>query len=133
MHSREGAFLGSRKGIGFEIVGIVVALLILLFWASVQSTVSTYTYYAGGWRNFLNWAGSGQGQQFGSLLIVAMLLVLLVSVVSIASKMSAAREEYLAERKKSEEFDKQLGVLLDERSKVTGIPRSVNELEEEQK
>jgi amino acid transporter len=89
-------FVGSRRGIRFEVVGVVSALIVLFIWASLQMAVacrrngscveSGSRLHGGAWHNFLNWVESGQGQTFGVFLIGAMILILLFSVVNILGK-----------------------------------------------
>ena len=80
--------MDARRGIGLELVGIVVALVVLLVWFAISSPVN----YSGprevgtSWSNFLNWVGSSQGQIFGIILGLATLFVLLLCVMSIVSK-----------------------------------------------
>jgi len=91
-------FLGSRKGIGLEVVGIVSALLVLLIWFGVSSASNSYPReYGTSWSNFLNWVGSSQAKIFGVFLVGGMLLVLLLSVTSIGMKRLGARRKPLAD------------------------------------
>jgi len=77
----EGRFLGSRKGIGLAVVVTVLALLILLIWFGTRSTQDPGRQLKGGdWQNFLNWVSSPQGQVFGAVLVVTMVLLFLLFV-----------------------------------------------------
>ena len=92
---REGVVLGFRRGIGLEVVGIASALLVLLIWFGISA--ASYPREVGtSWSNFLNWARSPQGQIFGTVLITAMVLVLLLSATSMLNKgLRGARREAL--------------------------------------
>ena len=73
--------MGSRKGIGLAVVVTVLALLVLLISFGTRSTQDPGRQLKGGdWQNFLNWASSPQGQVFGAVLAVTMVLLFLFFV-----------------------------------------------------
>ena len=79
--------MGSRRGIGLEVVGILSALVVLLIWSAVQSASNSYPRECcTSWSNFLNWVGSSQAKIFGVFLVGGMVLVLLLSIMSILRK-----------------------------------------------
>ena len=81
MYFRRGRSVGSRKGIGLAVVVTVLALLVLLISFGTRSTQDPGRQLKGGdWQNFLNWASSPQGQVFGAVLAVTMVLLFLFFV-----------------------------------------------------
>jgi hypothetical protein len=77
--------LGSRKGIGFELLGIVSALLVLIAWFVISSAANNRE-WGTSWSNFLNSVGTSIGGTFGILLVVTMVVILLFSGASIVRK-----------------------------------------------
>lgn len=84
-----------QRGVGLEILGILVGLSGLVFWLVLLSA-SSYrgpsSTYGGGWQNFVNFLQNGQGQLFLDLLLVAFVLTLLISAASLVTRWPSAPE-----------------------------------------
>ena len=85
--------MGSRRGIGLEGLGIVIAVTGLIVWGALFSAASYRGPgpYGSTWSNFVNWLQSSEGQLCLTILPLAAVLILLASVASIQNKRLDAR------------------------------------------
>lgn len=85
--------MGSRRGIGLEGLGIVIAVTGLIVWGALFSAASYRGPgpYGSTWSNFVNWLQSSEGQLCLTILPLAAVLILLASVAGIQNKRLDAR------------------------------------------
>src|SRR2546422_4939782 len=85
--------LGARKGIGLQILGVMIAVTGLIVWGALFSAASYRGPgpYGTSWSNFVNWLQSSEGQLCLTILPLAAVLILLASVASIQNKRLDAR------------------------------------------